>query len=79
MQVTVGTTAVEVPIKVSATPVIQNLGPGVLYLDTDETVTTATGLKIDVGSAYEFPRDVDRSVFMVASVASTDVRIMVVG
>lgn len=76
---TVGLAAVALPVDVGETPVIQNLGPGVLYLDTRPNVTPATGLQVPVNSAYEFPNDVTRQVYAVATMAGTDVRIMIVG
>lgn len=33
--------------------VIQNLGPGFVYMDSKEDVTDSTGFKIEVGGVYE--------------------------
>jgi hypothetical protein len=77
-KVTVGTTPVALPVDRGETPIIQNLGPGVVYLDTRSNVSTGTGLQVAVNSAYEWPTDVTSAVYAVADVADTDVRIMVV-
>lgn len=82
MQITVGTAATRLVIPGSNAPVIQNLGPGNLYVDHDSTVTTATGLKLAVGDVYEFPRDLNQGTgecWLVADAANTDVRYLVVG
>jgi len=82
MNLTVGTTAVSLGLDSQSTPVIQNLGPGVVYMDNTEDVTTATGLRLAVGDTYEFFRDLNQAggeIFLVSDTAGTDVRIMVVG
>lgn len=78
-KVTVGTAPVQLPVDVGETPVIQNLGPGVLYLDTRSNVAAGTGLKIPVDSAYEWPKDLTKTVYAIADAANTDVRVLVVG
>lgn len=78
-KVTVDTTVSRLPVAIGETPVIQNLGPGVLYLDTSSSVSVTTGLRVPVDGAYEWPRDVATSVYAVASAAGTDVRILKVG
>jgi hypothetical protein len=55
-----------------STVLIQNLGPGLLYHGTDNTVTTVTGIQIPVGSAVPFTHDDD--VYLIADTAGTDVR-----
>jgi len=78
----VGTTPIRVALDSSATPVLQNLGPGVVYLDTSDDVAVATGLQLPVGAAYEWPHDLSQSgsaIWLVATAADTDVRYLVVG
>lgn len=62
-------------------PVIQNLGPGTVYLDTDGAVDETSGLQIAVGQAYEFPGAGGNSVgiFLMADAEDTDVRVVGVG
>lgn len=82
MRVLVGTSVTSLPIRSEVTPVIQNLGPGVLYIDADPAVSATSGFVLDVGSVYEYPRDLAvaaGAVYAVASQANTDVRILVVG
>lgn len=77
-----GTSAARLPVDSSGTPVVQNLGPGKVYLDTVSTVTTANGLELEVGDVYEFPHDLSQAgggVYAIADQANTDVRLMVVG
>jgi len=79
VKLTVGTTPVRLPVH--GAPVIQNLGPGVLYMDASETVDVNTGIRIPVGQAYEFTRTLEVSsgaLFLVAT-QTTDVRCMEVG
>ena len=78
-KVTVGTAAVALPVDVGETPVIQNLGPGNLYLDTASGVTTGTGLQVPVDSVYEWTRDITKTLYAIADAAGTDVRILKVG
>jgi hypothetical protein len=63
-------------------PIIQNLGPGVLYVGTSATSLTTTGLYLPVGAVYEFPATVIEgagSVWIQASGDECDVRIINVG
>lgn len=86
MQMTVGTSAElvdTVEFSDTSSPgqvvVIQNLGPGDVYIDFTEDVTVGNGLKIGVNGAYELPRTSNESqLYIVASQASTDVRILLV-
>ena len=78
-KITVGMSPIALPVTRGETPIIQNLGPGILYLDTRSDVTASTGLLVDVHSAYEWPSDVTRAVYAVADAEGTDVRVMVVG
>lgn len=79
MNISVGVTASAIPVRQGDRPVIQNLGPGDLYIDTDPNVTTGNGVKIVVDGSYEFSEDPRKTVYAVASLAATDVRVMVVG
>ena len=79
MNISVGVAPAAIPIRQGDRPVIQNLGPGDLYIDTEPDVTTASGIKIVVDGSYEFPMDPLKTVYAVASVDATDVRVMVVG
>ncbi len=80
MRVLVGTDPT--PIKgTRARPLIQNLGPGNVYLDTDGDVDADSGFKIVPGAVYEFPSAGASSVgiFLIADVEDTDVRIVGMG
>lgn len=80
MQLNVGTTPVQIPGN-RTRPVIQNLGPGNVYVDTDGEVTSADGLKLVPNSIYEFPTSGGNSdgIWLVADQAGTDVRVVVMG
>lgn len=69
----VGQTAETLPSNRSR-PIIQNLGPGVIYIDSDEDVTTETGFEIPVGAAYEAPLS-GTQIWMISTHNNTDVRI----
>jgi hypothetical protein len=63
-------------------PIIQNLGPGVLYVGNLPTNLTTTGLYLPAGAVYEFPATLVEGggkVYIQADVASCDVRIINVG
>lgn len=79
--ITVGTgTPVAVDLSNLLHPVIQNLGPGVVYLDATADVTANTGVKIDVNVAYEFLRTFNQGgkIYLIASQANTSVRTLAV-
>jgi hypothetical protein len=81
-QVDVGTVPVRLPVQGTTRPMIQNLGPGIVYMDRDEDVDATTGIKLEVGDVYEFPTDVSAggsSVYLISDTADTDVRYMVAG
>jgi hypothetical protein len=86
MQMTVGTAAVAVgtteardSYQSGQVVVLQNLGPGDIYVDFANTVTAANGFKISVNGAYEFPRTAnEQEIYVIASVADTDVRVLLV-
>lgn len=82
MMMTVGTVPVQVPVTGRQQPLIQNLGPGVIYFDSDPSVSATTGIKMDVGVVYEFPTDISEGVgalWLVADQAGCDLRWMQVG
>jgi hypothetical protein len=63
-------------------PVIQNLGPGILYVYNSETNITTEGLQLPVGAVYELPQVVQDgagAVFVQATGGNCDVRLMNVG
>ena len=63
-------------------PVIQNLGPGVLYLGATSDTLSTEGIQLPVGAVYEFPRVVQDgagAVWIQAIGASCDVRTLNVG
>lgn len=84
MQVTVTSTAVELPVSSGQRPLIQNLGAEAVYIEHHAGVTPANGFKLDAGFALEMPADLSESgklyaVIAGAAPASCDVRILVVG
>jgi hypothetical protein len=63
-------------------PVIQNLGPGILYLGSTETNLTTEGIQLPVGAVYELPRVVQDgagAIWIQASGGTCDVRMLNVG
>jgi hypothetical protein len=63
-------------------PIIQNLGPGTLYLNTVSTNISTDGLQLPVGAVYEFPKVVQDgagAVWIQAIGGDCDVRIINVG
>ena len=63
-------------------PVIQNLGPGILYVYNSSTSITTEGLQLPVGAVYELPQVVQDgagAVFVQATGGNCDVRLMNVG
>lgn len=80
-QLLVGTVAQAITAVGRGRLIVQNLGPGNLYLDVDVTATAATSIKVPSGSMYEFPTDAgsEASYSVIADAASTDVRYMIVG
>jgi len=68
----------------SQQPIIQNLGPGNIYLGpmNDAETLYYTGLKLPVGAVYEYPATLvegGKKVFLYADEIGTDVRIINVG
>ena len=63
-------------------PIIQNLGPGTLYIGQTSSSLTTEGLQLPVGGVYEFPKTLVEGageVWIQASTATCDVRIINVG
>lgn len=63
-------------------PVIQNLGPGVLYLGTSSASLSTTGLQLPVGAVYELPavvQDGAGAIWIQAIGGDCDVRMLNVG
>lgn len=80
MRILVGTSPL--PIRATrARPLIQNLGPGNVYLDTDGNVDADSGFKIIPNAVYEFPTSAgnSRGVFIVSDTPDTDVRVIGMG
>lgn len=84
IKVTVGVTAVQLPFGEADRPVVQNLGPGDVYLGDGPTVSANNGIKLEPGVGYEFPNTLKKisdwkGVWVIASEAGTDVRVANVG
>jgi len=65
-------------------PIIQNLGPGIVYIGPWNNATTLTsdGLKLAVNAVYEFPATLvegPAKVYITTDTNSTDVRMINVG
>ena len=66
----------------SQQPIIQNLGPGNLYIGTSSENLDTEGLYLPAGAVYEFPAtlvDGPGQVWLQADAPDTDVRIINVG
>lgn len=77
--ITVGTTAVQIPVGRGGTIIIQNASEGNVYIGSAGSVTTASGLRLIPGAAYEFPNpatqdDPWQEIWAVADGAGCDVR-----
>lgn len=82
MKLVIGTEPVMLPYKGHVTPMLQNLGPGIVYFDADPDVAPDTGIQMQVNTVYEFPRDLSNGgggIWLVADTADCDVRIIRVG
>lgn len=76
---TVGVAAVLLPVDGQLQPWVQNLGPGIVYLDNTSAVTTATGLKLVVGAIFNFTESIQEhggAVYLISDTAATNVRYM---
>ena len=63
-------------------PIVQNLGPGTLYLGTGSADLTTKGLKLPVNAVYELPATLMEGagqLFLRADGGNCDVRIINVG
>ena len=63
-------------------PIVQNLGPGTLYLGTGSADLTTKGLKLPINAVYELPATLMEGagqVFLRADGGNCDVRIVNVG
>lgn len=76
MKIFVNASPQKVPF--SGAVVIQNLGPSNLWMDTNPSVTAATGMKLPVNACYEFPREINLGPGAIWLIADTtaDVRII---
>lgn len=60
-------------------PIIQNLGPGDLYLDFSSAVAIGSGVKLIPNERLEFGGRLAQALYVVASQAATDVRFIDAG
>lgn len=82
MKILVGTEPTRLPFTANATPMIQNMGPGAVYFDSDPDVSPDTGIKMPEGAVYEFPSDLGAgggSVYFIAEDGEVDLRVMRIG
>lgn len=82
MKISVGVAAVKLPILDDQTALVQNLGTGVVYVDADPAVTAATGVQIPVNGSILFDKDMNKAggaLYLISTIAATDVRYMIVG
>lgn len=81
MRVLVGTSTVDLGIRTRVMPIIQNLGPGDLFLNTDEPVTLENGIRLLEGEAMQFMTQSaqEAGIWLVATEEDTDVRIISIG
>ena len=84
MIITTANTAVDSGFTGTQQPIIQNLGPGVVYIGPWDNATTLTsdGLKLTVNTVYEYPATLvegANKIYLVADTNSTDVRMINVG
>ena len=59
----VGTTAVKVPLGANERPVIVNTGSTTLYFGNTNGVTSANGIPLGPNVGYEFPVNLDHSLW----------------
>jgi len=82
MNVTVAAGATQLNFSGSQQPLIQNLGPGDLYVYSLNDSITTNGIKLPTNAVYEFPTALVEgagSVWVQALVGTCDVRVMNVG
>lgn len=82
MNVTVAAGATQLDFSGTQQPIIQNLGPGDLYVYSKNDSITTNGIKLPAGAVYEFPATLAEgagNVWVQALVATCDVRTFNVG
>lgn len=82
MNITVAQGAYNTGYTATMQPIIQNLGPGILYVGQTSSNLATEGLQLPVGAVYEFPKnlvDGTGEVWVLATGATCDVRIINVG
>lgn len=70
------------PFGLSSRPIVQNLGPGILWLGTGSTDLANLGIKLPVNAVYELPAELAQGpgkIYLLATDANCDVRIINVG
>jgi hypothetical protein len=80
--ITVASGATQLPYTGTQQCVVQNLGPGVLYLGATNANLSTEGLQLPVGAVYEFPaviQDGAGAVWVQAIGGDCDVRTLNVG
>jgi len=66
----------------STRPIVQNLGPGTLWLGTSSTTLETYGIKLPVNAVYELPAELilgAGAIYLKATDGNCDVRIINVG
>jgi hypothetical protein len=72
----VTTTPADLDLPQGSVAVLQNLGTGAVYVDTESTVSSSTSYKLASGASFEFPRT-DGSIWVVSD-GTADLRILFV-
>jgi len=79
----VGTTAVKVPVGANERPVIVNNGTTTIYLGNTNGVTTSNGIPLGPNVGYEFPDDLTWAgwdeLWVISSGAGGQIRYATVG
>lgn len=80
MQILVGTTPTSLGAGDRTRLVIQNMGPGLVEFGTEGTFAYGQGISLVVSAVYEFPAASSAdNIWVVASVADTQIRVVRVG
>jgi hypothetical protein len=82
MIITPAAGAIKPTLSRTARPIVQNIGPGVLYFNTSGTDVINTGIKMDPMAVYEFPTTLVEGpgdIWFQADEDTCDVRILNVG
>jgi hypothetical protein len=77
MQLDVTTTPARLAIPRGSVAVLQNMGAGAVYVDSEDTVSADTSFELGVDAVYEFPNGEDNSIWVVSD-ATADLRILLV-